>query len=62
MLPTIRFRCSGCSARIKAPAQLLGQTRCCPGCGQRLAIKVKTPEDCGPMLSNEDIRGWSRRF
>ncbi len=41
----VRFRCSGCSARIKAPPQLIGKARNCPGCGQRFVIKRKAPED-----------------
>ena len=50
MRPSIRFRCAGCGARIKAPAQLLGQTRPCPGCGHGMVVRPDKPEDSGPRL------------
>jgi hypothetical protein len=54
MVSTIRFRCPSCKARIKAPAQLRGQTRPCPGCGNHFTIRTPAPEDSGPMLLLED--------
>ncbi|HKI38221.1 MAG TPA: hypothetical protein VKA46_40580 [Gemmataceae bacterium] len=54
MDPSIRFRCPGCRARIKAPAQLIGQTRSCPGCGRRLLVQMSPPEDLGPVLLSDD--------
>jgi DNA-directed RNA polymerase subunit RPC12/RpoP len=46
----IIFRCSGCRARIKAPAALRGQARPCPGCGRRLLVQPRPVEDAGPAL------------
>lgn len=46
----ITFRCGGCRARIKAPAQLRGQTRPCPGCGQPNVVQPPRVEDAGPAL------------
>ncbi|HKB38105.1 MAG TPA: hypothetical protein VKD72_16785 [Gemmataceae bacterium] len=54
MAATIILRCPGCNARIKAPAQLLGQWRDCPGCGQRLLIRIVPPADAGPVLVGEE--------
>jgi CheY-like chemotaxis protein/DNA-directed RNA polymerase subunit RPC12/RpoP len=54
MQPSIQIRCSGCNARIKAPAELIGQTRGCPGCGQRLLIQRKPPEDSEPLVLDAD--------
>jgi DNA-directed RNA polymerase subunit RPC12/RpoP len=50
MSSTIFFRCVGCNARIKAPSQLRGQTRACPGCGHRFVVRRPTPGDEGPAL------------
>jgi hypothetical protein len=47
---SIRFHCPGCQARIKAPLQLVGQERSCPGCGDLLLVPPVTPEDSGPVL------------
>jgi CheY-like chemotaxis protein len=55
MRSPIRLRCPGCRARIKAPFQLLGKTRPCPQCGQRLVVQIQAPEDCGPMLSSDSL-------
>ncbi len=55
MNSSLHFRCPGCRARIKAPCQLLGQTRPCPNCGRRLIIQFKAPEDSGPVLIHEDL-------
>jgi DNA-binding response OmpR family regulator len=41
----IRFRCPGCGARIKAPAQLLGQTRPCPHCRRPLVVRQEPPDE-----------------
>jgi uncharacterized paraquat-inducible protein A len=54
MPPSIRFRCPTCSARIKAPFQLLGKTRDCPRCGNLLHIQMKAPEDSEPLLSSDE--------
>jgi uncharacterized paraquat-inducible protein A len=62
MLPSITLLCTDCSARIKAPVQLLGQTRSCPRCGTELHINVKTPEDCGPVLAADESPAPRRRF
>ncbi len=49
----LSFRCGGCRARIKAPVQLRGQTRSCPGCGHRLVVQPVRIEDAGPALVHE---------
>ena len=46
----ISLRCGGCDARIKAPAQLSGQMRSCPGCGHRFVVRPQRIEDAGPAL------------
>jgi hypothetical protein len=50
MRPPISFRCSECRARIKAPWQLFGQSRACPGCGNHFIVRPSVPEDAGPVL------------
>jgi CheY-like chemotaxis protein len=50
----IQIRCPGCNARIKAPAQLNGQKRKCPGCGELLLIQRKPVEDSEPLLSADE--------
>jgi DNA-binding response OmpR family regulator len=47
---TIRCRCPGCGARIKAPRQMLRQTRTCPGCKERFVVAPEPPEDEGLKL------------
>jgi hypothetical protein len=55
MMNAISLRCTGCKARIKAPAQLIGQTRPCPACGYRLHVqRPRVCEDAGPMLAHDD--------
>ncbi len=54
MTPSIRVRCPGCGARIKAPAQLMDQTRACPGCGQPLSLRPSAPRDAGPVVLTGD--------
>jgi hypothetical protein len=49
----ITFRCPGCNARIKAPGQLLGHSRPCPGCGTTLYIHRRPPPDAAPLLVND---------
>ena len=49
----ISLRCGGCHARIKAPFQLRGQMRSCPGCGHRFVVQPQRPEDSGPALIYE---------
>jgi hypothetical protein len=46
----IAIRCGGCRARIKAPLQLRGQVRSCPGCGHRVVVQFQPLEDEGPAL------------
>jgi hypothetical protein len=50
MPATIVIRCPFCHARIKAPAQLVGQSRPCPGCGRDFAVRRPTPADVRPSL------------
>jgi hypothetical protein len=54
MAYSIRVRCPGCRARIKAPAQLIGQERDCPRCRRPLVVKMCTPEDIGPVILSDD--------
>jgi len=51
---TIRFRCPTCKARIKAPVQLQGQIRPCPGCGNYFTVRPATPKDSGPLVLLDD--------
>jgi hypothetical protein len=62
MQPII-FRCPGCRARIKAPPELLGQRRNCPGCNTPFVVRVPAPPDSGPLLINHEARlpGAARR-
>jgi hypothetical protein len=50
MPATITFHCPRCNARIKAPLQLLGQRRPCPGCHTRFVVRPQPPSDSGPAL------------
>jgi hypothetical protein len=54
MAITIVLRCPGCSARIKAPWQLVGQRRRCPGCCTSFVVRAERPPDSGPMLVTSD--------
>ena len=45
----IRCQCSQCGSRIKAPIQLLGQTRPCPRCNKPIVVMYQ-PEYEGPKL------------
>jgi DNA-binding response OmpR family regulator len=49
----LRCRCSGCGARIKAPLELLGQTKPCPRCQLPLVVRPEVPEDEGPILATD---------
>jgi hypothetical protein len=44
------FRCPRCLARIKAPVQLIGQARLCPGCAALFVVPPQVPEDAGPVV------------
>jgi CheY-like chemotaxis protein len=55
MQSTLIVQCSRCAARIKAPIQLLGQTRKCPGCGQPVMIRIKTPVDSEPLFLHDEL-------
>ena len=50
MSSTISFRCPHCDARIKAPSQLLGQSRKCPGCNETFEVRHQPPADEAPRL------------
>ncbi len=50
MTATFALRCPGCNARIKAPVELLGQRRCCPGCKTSFVIRPRPPQDSSPVL------------
>jgi DNA-directed RNA polymerase subunit RPC12/RpoP len=53
MPSSIRLRCPGCGARIKAPFELFGQERGCPRCGKRLLVKAQPPEDSGVLIVSD---------
>ena len=38
MLRKVAFPCPSCLARIKAPMELIGRHRKCPGCGHKLVV------------------------
>jgi hypothetical protein len=61
MPSTIRFKCPCCSARIKAPSQLLGKKRNCPQCGHYLTVRGEPPEDSGPILMGDGEPAPRRR-
>jgi DNA-binding response OmpR family regulator len=50
----IRCRCPGCGSRIKAPIQLLAQTRTCPRCSMAFVVSLEPPEDEGEKLVMDD--------
>jgi DNA-directed RNA polymerase subunit RPC12/RpoP len=50
MTASISFRCSRCQARIKAPVQMLKQSRACPGCGHQFVVEPQIPPPAGPKL------------
>jgi hypothetical protein len=47
---SLHFRCPGCGARIKAPVQLIGRKKHCPGCNHSLLVPRAIPEDAAPLL------------
>jgi len=47
---TIRFRCPWCSARIKAPVQLVGRSRTCPACRHRFTVPRFAADDADPLF------------
>ena len=47
---SVCFRCQECRARIKAPVQLVGRSRSCPGCGRALKVPVVLAADAEPIL------------
>jgi hypothetical protein len=51
----ICFRCFDCHARIKAPVQLVGQSRTCPGCGASLVVQLKGPPPSGSRLGMKEF-------
>ena len=55
----IHFRCSGCTARIKAPSRLLGESRRCPDCGWNLVVRVTQREESYPLLVAADAAARS---
>jgi hypothetical protein len=57
MNPTFCFRCPGCNARIRAPYQLVGQERACPGCGHRSVVRPPVREEQGPVLVPDEQSG-----
>jgi hypothetical protein len=51
------FRCPACNARIKAPPQLAGRTRPCPGCGRPVVVRRPVPQPSGPVLVGQSNHG-----
>ena len=60
MTGSIHFRCPACRAKIKAPAQLIGQTRSCPHCTNQVTIEPTAPDDAGPVLAADEAPVQSR--
>jgi DNA-directed RNA polymerase subunit RPC12/RpoP len=60
MSSSISFRCSSCRARIKAPVQLIGQARSCPGCGHRFVVNKVIPRDADTVLVLDETRSFLR--
>lgn len=56
MSSAIIVRCPGCAARIRAPFQLVGLRRQCPGCGALFVIRPQAPPDLGPVFIKEEPR------
>jgi len=54
MTRPISFRCSSCNARLRAPVQLQGMSRNCPGCGRRVTVPSTRIQDAGPVLVFDD--------
>lgn len=54
MISSISLRCPSCDARIKAPLQLIGQWRSCPGCGTRFVVRPHVPDEEDPVLVTDD--------
>jgi hypothetical protein len=61
MVAILTLRCPGCNARIKAPVQLLGQRRQCPGCKTPFVVGPRVPQDAGPVLVPESAAAATRR-
>jgi hypothetical protein len=53
----ISFRCPACKVRIKAPAQLAGRARPCPGCRSLMVIPRRVPSDAESCLVAVDTGG-----
>ena len=53
MQASVHFRCSSCGARIKAPPELIGHTRPCPGCGELFIV----PEAGGNQPADDVVGG-----
>jgi len=58
--PKLSFKCPGCGATIRAPRQLIGTSRPCPGCGHKLAINVPMPSDSDIHLVGDDRKPAGR--
>jgi hypothetical protein len=54
MLSTVVVRCLACNAKVKAPAQIVGQVRPCPRCQKPLLIRNSPPRDAGPVLVSDE--------
>jgi hypothetical protein len=60
MAYAIRVRCPACRARIKAPAELIGQRRPCPRCKKSLEVRMSPPDDLGPVLIDDHSHHHTR--
>ena len=54
MPATFVLRCPGCRARIKAPRQLIGRRRNCPGCDTPFVVRIQPLQDSDPLLVAAD--------
>ena len=57
----IRFRCPGCDASIKAPRQLLGRSRDCPGCGRNFVVRFENAAGLRPLPRPRRLGRRARR-
>lgn len=54
MTTTVSFRCRNCQAQLRAPIQLIGRWKPCPGCQNRLVVPARPLPDSGPVLVFDD--------
>jgi len=59
----ISFRCPSCSAQLRAPIQLAGRSRPCPGCAETVMVPLRIPsEEPSILVIDDDSRGADKRI